>query len=108
MAKELVNYTNIPHFIGGEDTVNEFDRLIREAAEDCAKRSDIAKPRKVLLQLELSPDEKEIIVNFQVKHAFPPKQGGIARATIDRSGKLFANPASDDSPEQKTLDEAQE
>lgn len=106
MAMELVNYESLPHFTGGEESIAEFDRLIRVAGEDCAKRPEIDKPRKVLLQLELVPDGDGILITASTKHGFPPKMSGLARATIDRSGKLFANPMSDDNPEQKTLDEA--
>lgn len=105
MAQELLGYATLSHFAGGEEATIEFDRLIRLAAEDCAKRPEIDSPRKVLLQINLEPDGDGINVSAATKHSFPPQSSPVARAVVDKTGKLFANPESADDPNQRTLDE---
>ena len=48
-----------------------FNRGLQRAIEDCLARPLDDKTRKVLLQAELTPSEGGILVQCQVKEAFP-------------------------------------
>ena len=60
MARKMFNYASIVEMPNGEEAITEFDRLIRVAAEDCAKRPDVPRVRKVLLAVVLERDGDQI------------------------------------------------
>ena len=104
MALQNLTFSNITKIPNGEDAVTEFDRLIRVAAEDCARRKEIGRPRKVVLQLTLGPAGNEIAVRVATKHILPHRESSLATGKLAHGGKLMVNPASTEDPDQGTLD----
>jgi hypothetical protein len=88
-----------------------FTNLIRQAVRDILDRPGERHPRKVTLQLEITPlvlqdgDVIDAEVLFSGKTSLPPYHTAARPMAIDRQGHLVFSTDAPDNPRQKTLDE---
>ena len=92
-----------------------FAREIEAAVKDCANRPGEKGARRVVLALDIKPEEltqggqlESVTVGFDIKTAMPAKKSKAYPMMVDAQNRLIFNTEASglDEPRQKTLDEA--
>lgn len=95
--------------LDGGKALLAFQTHVHRAAVDCMDRPADAKPRKVLLQVEILPvmepggDCTEVALTIQAKSVIPPHQTKAYSMGLRRNGVLVFNPDSPDHVDQTTF-----
>lgn len=90
--------------IDGGAIVEEFDRHLERARQDCADRPDIGKARKVVLEVSIVPDASGglVGVGFNVKSSMPKGEIEPYQMALKPTGITFSD-AAPENPEQRTF-----
>lgn len=97
------------HMVDGGSVALLIDRELKEALMDCHDRPWINKPRKITLQIAITPDynqPRDVIDDFDVDitvKGMHPTKGTLVKMSPGRHGGLVFSRDCSDNPRQKSL-----
>lgn len=102
------NLDNLSELDGGKAAL-AFEQHVRRAAIDCMDRPGDNKPRKVTLEVSLTPvmqpngDCVEVEAQIQARSTVPPHKTKAYSFGLRKNGVIVFNPDSPDAIDQQTL-----
>lgn len=98
-------------FIADGSVSAAFQHHLKRAVEDCDDRPGDKKPRKVTLELLVTPvvlqdgSTTDVSVESYVKSSVPPHISRPVECKVKQGGKAVFNDLSQDNPNQMTIDQ---